>query len=125
VIREPINQKGGKMSDKDINIGFYEFRTSVERMARSEEVEIYPHDETGADLPEHHFMCIPSAASKRRKDRPPMPRYCHTEPFLLCDCPDFEWNEDTLCKHLVAALMLEEHPLMKQTWLELEADGRL
>ena len=100
------------MSDKDINIGYYEFRTSAERVNKSFEVEMFDHDITGLPLPKRHFMCIPSLESKRRKDRPPAPRYCHTAPFLSCDCPDFEWNDQVLCKHLIAALRLENDPLM-------------
>lgn len=78
---------------------YLEFEFDKGRLERSKDVAIIEVDGDGHPLPDYHYAAFGGS---------PQLHYCHTKPHFSCDCPDFEWgNETRLCKHLIAALVYE------------------
>ena len=84
---------------------YMEFMFDTGRLDRSYDIAVVSIDSDGNTLPDNHYMAF-GGSSKLH--------YCHTQPHIGCDCPDFEWGGETrLCKHLLAALRHEEDEVLK------------
>jgi len=81
---------------------YLEFRFDDKRVEKALGLSVHLVDYEGVELPEGHYMVIGGK----------QPHFCHTSPHLDCDCQDFVWGNDRLCKHLIAALLLEKDPLI-------------
>lgn len=77
--------------------GYLEYRFDEDRAKRAQELMVLSVDSEGVTLPEHHYMVLGGN----------QPHYVTTKPSPDCDCHDFSWGHDRLCKHLVAALWQE------------------
>lgn len=86
-----------------MDLKFMEFRYDEGRLQRSYDIVILSVDTDGEELPEGHYLAIGGS---------PTPHYCQTKPYVDCDCHDFAWGTDRLCKHLIAALRYEKEPLI-------------
>lgn len=125
-IRRKAIQRGQRIPDfDDLKIKFFDFVTTPSRVLSAQEVDVFTFDATGLPLPDNHYMCLPLPDAPRRNDKTVEPRYCHTEPFLSCDCPDHEWNDEVLCKHLVAALLYEGNEQMYEILDDLDYYGEM
>lgn len=85
---------------------YMEFRYDEGRLQRSHDIVILSIDTDGEELPERHYVAIGGS---------PNPHYCHTKPYIDCDCNDYAWGTDRLCKHLIAALRYEGDALILST----------
>lgn len=84
---------------------YLDFEFDQGRLNRSHEVAVVTIDSGGEQLPDNHYMAFGGS---------PQLHYCHTQPHIGCDCPDFEWGGETrLCKHLIAALRHEGDEVLK------------
>lgn len=81
---------------------YMEFVFDDGRLQRSRDIVILGIDIDGNTLPNGHYMAIGGSSTQR---------YCSTNP-VSCDCPDFEWGDHRLCKHIIAALLFEKDILM-------------
>jgi len=77
--------------------GYLEYRFDRDRVERSKELTVMDIDAEGVELPERHYMVVGGN----------QPHYVVTKPHPDCDCHDFSWGHDRLCKHLIAALYHE------------------
>ena len=81
-----------------------------QRLLRARKAEVFTSGEDGVKLPEWHYRVETGKTY-----------YVQTAPYLSCDCPDAIMR-DTICKHIIAALMHERDPhivkLMKQFGIE-------
>ena len=82
-----------------MELKYMEFRYDPGRLERSRDIVILSIDTDGEELPEGHYLAIGGS---------PQPHYASTKPYLDCDCNDFAWGTDRLCKHLIAALRYEK-----------------
>jgi predicted kinase len=83
---------------------YMEFRYDEGRLQRSRDVIILSIDTDGEEMPEGHYLAISGS----------QPHYCITLPYMDCDCNDFAWGTDRLCKHLIAALRYEKNASILQ-----------
>lgn len=81
---------------------YLEFRFDQGRLDRSNDVTIVSVDEEGRILGDGEYLAIGRSL-----------HYLTTRPFLDCDCNDFAWGPDRLCKHLIAALRSEEDEVLE------------
>lgn len=82
-----------------MDLKYLEFRYDEGRLQRSYDIVILTIDADGEQLPDKHYLAM-GGSSKAH--------YCCTEPYLDCDCDDFAWGTDRLCKHLIAALRYDK-----------------
>ena len=83
---------------------YMEFTFDDGRYERSKEIVCLPIDEEGHALPEKHYMAFGSDAATVH--------YLKTVDGFDCDCHDFAWGNDRLCKHILAALEHEGDELL-------------
>ena len=79
------------------NYGYLEYRFDEDRARRAQELTVLSVDSEGVTLPDHHYMVLGGN----------QPHYITTKPSPDCDCHDFSWGHDRLCKHLIAGLWKE------------------
>jgi len=80
-----------------------EFRFDEGRLQRSYDIVILSVDVNGEALPDRHYLALGGSSASH---------YCQTKPYADCDCSDFAWGTDRLCKHLIAALRYEKDSLI-------------
>lgn len=88
-----LNGCGNEMSD----YRYLEYRFDADRVERAKELQVLTQDADGVLLADHHYMVAGGNE----------PHYVMTKPHPDCDCHDFSWGHDRLCKHLIAALYHE------------------
>jgi hypothetical protein len=81
---------------------YLEFRFDDKRIERALALEVYSVDYEGQELPKGHYMVAGGS----------QPHFCVTVSGVDCDCQDFIWGDNRLCKHLIAALIQEKDPLI-------------
>lgn len=76
------------------------------RLKRSEDIKIISLSDGGRILDERYYLALSDNH-----------HYVTIHPHLDCDCDDFAWGPDRLCKHLIAALRFEGDKLLEQVIL--------
>lgn len=92
-----------------------EFTFDHGRLERSKDLVVLNIDTEGRHLEPHHYFVFGGS---------PSGHYCHTKPHVDCDCHDFAWGNDRLCKHLIAALSCEKDPIINSHLESLPEEAR-
>ena len=71
---------------------------------RAMSIKVFNVDEEGNDLPPHTYLALGGDKI----------HYLQTQPFWDCDCGDWVWRDDVICKHLIRALYDEGHPIVRR-----------
>lgn len=78
------------------------------------EIKISGTDTLGKILPSYHYLAVGGEE----------PHYVVTKPFWDCDCGDWTWRTGFVCKHLLAALIIEQNPVVIGALKAMGFDGQ-
>lgn len=78
-------------------------KVDAARLSRAMRIKVFKVDENGKPLPTSHY---------RTESPNGNTHYCRTGAIWDCDCEDWAWSTETVCKHLLKALIVEQNPVI-------------